>query len=80
MPLHGFGVTAGQNKPRTNATFGTDATEYPGRLRSLILGCRGTASPGSPTPCQLGFLADPGLVLPPYFQLDIGGKFAADNL
>ncbi len=67
MPLHGLGVATGQNKPRTNATLGADGTEYPGRLRPLIFGCRGTASPGSPTPREFSLLADPGFVLPPYF-------------
>jgi len=67
MPLHGLGVAAGQDEASADAALGTDGTEDIGRLRALILGRSRPAAALRPTPRELGLLADPGFVLPPYF-------------
>ena len=65
MQLHGLGVAAWQDKSRADATLGTDGAENVSRLRTLILGRGGSAAAWRPASGEFGFLANPGLVLPP---------------
>jgi len=79
MPLHGFGVAAGQDEGRADAAPGTDGAEDVGRLRALVLGRRGPAAASRPAPRELGLLADPGLVLPPNLYAGVGREPGADR-
>ena len=72
MPLHGLGVAAGQDEAGADATLGTNGAEDIGRLRALVLGCRGPGAAFRPAPRELGFLADPGLILPPNLYVGVG--------
>src|SRR5210317_133150 len=78
MPLHGLGVAAGQDEARADTALGTDSTKDIGRFRALVLGRRGPAAASRPTPREFGFLAHPGLVLPPNFYGGVGREFGAD--
>jgi len=78
MPLHGLGIAAGQDEARTDTALRTDGAEDIGRFRALVLGRHGPASAWCPAPRELGFLADPGLILPPKLYVDIGREPGAD--
>jgi hypothetical protein len=78
MPLHGVGVAPGQDEARADATRGTDGAEDIGRLGALVLGRRGPAAAFRPAPRELGFLADPGFILPPDFYVGVGREDGAD--
>ena len=78
MPLHGLSVAAGQDKARTDTARGTDGTEDIGRLRALVPERRGSAAASRPAPGEHGFLADPGLILPPNFYRGVGREPGSD--
>ena len=78
MPLHGLSVAAGQDKARTDTARGTDGTEDIGRLRALVPERRGSAAASRPAPGEHGFLADPGLILPPDFYRGVGREPGSD--
>ena len=78
MPLHGLSVAAGQDKARTDTARGTDGTKDIGRLRALVPGRRGSAAASRPAPGEHGFLADPGLILPPNFYRGVGREPGSD--
>ena len=77
-PLHGLSVAAGQDKARTDTARGTDGTEDIGRLRALVPERRGSAAASRPAPGEHGFLADPGLILPPNFYRGVGREPGSD--
>ena len=66
MERHGLGITKRQNQTCTLAKLGTNCPEDIGRLRPLILGCRGPRPALGPAPRNLVLLADPRFVLEPY--------------
>ena len=78
MPLHGLSVAAGQDKARTDTARGTDGTKDIGRLRALVPERRGSAAASRPAPGEHGFLADPGLILPPNFYRGVGREPGSD--
>ena len=78
MLLHGLGIAAGQDEARTDTAVRTDGAEDIGRFRALVLGRHWPASAWCPAPRELGFLADPGLTLPPKLYIDIGREPGAD--
>ena len=78
MPLHGLGITVRQDEARADTALGTDGTEDIGRFRALVLGRCWSGSSPRPTPCDLGFLAHPGLILPPNLYLCVGWELGAD--
>ena len=78
MPLHGLGIAARQDEGGTDAALRTDGAEDVDGLRALILRGYGSASPCSPSPRELGFLADPGFILPPDFYVGIGRETGAN--
>ena len=78
VKVHGVGVAAGQDEARTDTALRTDGAEDIGRFRALVLGRHGPASAWCPAPRELGFLADPGLILPPKLYVDIGREPGAD--
>ena len=65
LELHYGRVAAGDNKTGANASLRTNGAENPGRLGALILLGHRPGSLARPPPCDLGFLADTGLVLLP---------------
>lgn len=65
MHVHRLGVAAGHDDTGGLAFSGTDRAEDPGRGTPLIARRRRPRSPLGPAPCELGLLADAGLVLPP---------------
>lgn len=65
MQLHHGRVATGDDKTGADASLRTNRAEDPGRLGALILLRHRPASLARPPPCDLGFLADPSLVLPP---------------
>jgi len=78
MPLHGLGIAAGQDEARTDTALRTDGAEDIGRFCVLVLGRHGPACAWCPAPRELGFLADPGLILPPKLYVDNGREAGAD--
>ena len=66
MPLHGLSVAAGHG------------TKDIGRLRALVPERRGSAAASRPAPGG-GFLADPGLILPPNFYRGVGREPGSDR-
>ncbi len=79
MPLHGLGVTAGQDEAGTDATGGTDGAEDICRLGALVLGRRGTGSAFRPASGELGLLIDPGFILEPDLYLGVVRKPGTDR-
>ena len=67
-----------QDKARTDTARGTDGTEDIGRLRALVPERRGSAAASRPAPGEHGFLADPGLILPPNFYRGVGREPGSD--
>jgi hypothetical protein len=65
MQRHGGGIAARQNEAGCGSLSRTDGTEDVGGARALIVWCRGPCPAPRPSPCDLVFLADPGLVLKP---------------
>ena len=78
MPLPGLGVAAGQDQSSADTARGTDGAEDIGRFRALVLERHWPASAWCPAPRELGFLADPGLILPPKLYVDICREPGAD--
>ncbi len=78
MPLHGLGVAARQDEGRADAPGGTDGAEYPGRLGALVQGRSGPGSSFRPAPRDLGFLSNPGFVLPPDLYRGVERERGAD--
>lgn len=64
---HGFGIAEGQDQPSALAEFRADRPEDVDRFRPLILGCRWPRAALGPAACDFILLADPSLVLEPYF-------------
>ena len=79
MPLHRFGVAAGQDEGSADTASRTDGAEDIGRFGALVHGCRRPGSPFCPAPRQLGFLTDPGFILPPDFYFGAGRERAAQG-
>jgi len=72
MQRHGGGIAAWQNEAGCGSLSRTDGTEDVGGARALIVWCRGPCPAPRPSPCDLVFLADPGLVLKPDFYRLVG--------
>jgi len=62
---HGIGIAEGQDQPGAFSLFRADCAEDVGRLGALILRGRRPRAPPGPTPRDLVFLADAGLILVP---------------
>ena len=78
MLLHGLGVAAWQDQGRADAPIGTNGAKDPGRHCSLIHGRSGPGSPFRPAPRDLGFLSNPGFVLPPDLYRGVERERGAD--
>ena len=78
MPLHGLGITAWQHETGTDAPGRTDRTEEIGRLRALVLRCRGSGATPGPAPREPSLLPDPGFVLPPDLYVRAGRERCPD--
>lgn len=79
MPLHGLGVTAGQDESGTDTALGANGAEDIGRLGALVVRRDRTGSPFGPAPGDLVLLADPGFILPPQFYLGSGRQGGSDR-
>lgn len=75
---HGEAVAERHDKAGALALFGADRTEDIGPLGALIFRCRRSAAAFRPSPGRLVFLAYPGLVLPPDFELGSSWKATFD--
>ena len=69
MVVHGLGVALGHDQTGGGASGGADGAEYVGRHSALIRRCTGAGAPRRPAAGELGFLAYPGLVAEPDFDL-----------
>ena len=69
---------SGAGQARTDTARGTDGTKDIGRLRALVPERRGSAAASRPAPGEHGFLADPGLILPPNFYRGVGREPGSD--
>ena len=65
MQRHRGGVAARQDKAGAGSSGRADGAEDVGRTGPLIVRCRGSSPAPRPSPGDLVFLADPGLVLEP---------------
>ena len=78
MGLHCLGVAPRHDQPGTFSLGRTDRAENIGPLCALVMGCPGAGASSRPSSCDLVFLTNPALVLPPQFYRRVGWERVAD--